>query len=203
MSGMAALEIGRLHARYGAGADPATLDPVLQRVAATGLAEALEREPLPVAWAVCVRALRVPVHLDPDLPLATASRSWAALILETLRARLDVPPPHDGPAGEQDVVVYRSELQAVLDLVRGVAAGDTRRAWAWRQVGLVAGGTTPGSVAVAVALGDRPDLVPAIVAAGAGRDPARARRRRLGARRPAGGLGGRRARGARRGRRTR
>ncbi len=167
MSGVTTLEIGRLHARYDAGADPAALDPVLHRVAATGLADALERTPLPAAYAVCVRTLTVPVHLDPAATPAAAARTWADLILAALRARLDDPESSVAPvAGDGEaVVVYRSEREAVLDLVRGVARGDTRRAWAWRQVGLVTGGTTPGRAAVAAALGERPHLVPAVAAA--------------------------------------
>ncbi len=157
------MRIGRLHATYGAGADPAALDPVLHRVATTGLADALQREPLPAAWAVCVRELRVPVHLDdPRAPLGSLARTWASLILAALRTQVEA---SDGAVDGDAVVVYRSEVEALADLVRGVAAGDTRRAWAWRQVGLVSSRTTPGRAEVAVALGERPALVLAVLAA--------------------------------------
>ena len=51
----------------------------------------------------------------------------------------------DGGNGE--LVRYESRAQAIVDVLAGVAAGDFRRAWAWRQLGLWQIGENPSQAA--------------------------------------------------------
>src|SRR6185295_9801826 len=54
--------------------------------------------------------------------------------------------------GESDQVVhFRNRRQALADFARGVARGELRRAWAWRQLGLTATEITDSTAARALA----------------------------------------------------
>jgi hypothetical protein len=156
---MTVLEIGRLHARYDGSAAGTTtmLDDALRRVAESGLAHELISHRLHAAHAVCIRRLSLRVRLDPGQPVAALSRRWAAAIVAALEDRL---------AEGGDVVVYRREVDALVDVVRSAAAGDRARTWAWHQIGLVAPSVPwlhPSDLADV--LGRHPHLVPATIAA--------------------------------------
>lgn len=151
------LRIERLLARYHdvTPAERARFDGALAEVAGS----ALERAVAPTgfgddAWAVCIAELQVRVEVG-DTGTAACAAHWAEAILDALRDAADR--PDDG------IVVYRSKVDAIVDLVRGVAARDDRRAWAWRQVGLVTTHTGPGSVRRALL--DEPRLAPVVLGA--------------------------------------
>ncbi len=154
---MATLRIDRLFARYH-GVTPeesARFDSTLVEVAGSALDEAIAPTDLGSdAWAVCIRELRVRVELD-DAGTAACAAAWAEAILGALRSAA-------GTLGD-DVVVYRSKTDALIDLVRGVGACDDRRMWAWRQTGLVT--THAGPAAIRRALVDEPRLAPAVLGA--------------------------------------
>ena len=154
---MATLRIDRLFARYH-GVTPeesARFDSTLAEVAGSALDEAIAPTDLGSdAWAVCIRELRVRVELD-DSGTAACAAAWAEAILEALRSAA-------GTLGD-NVVVYRSKTDALIDLMRGVGARDDRRMWAWRQTGLVT--THAGPAAIRRALVDEPRLAPAVLGA--------------------------------------
>lgn len=154
---MATLRIDRFFARYH-GVTPeesARFDSTLAEVAGSALDEAIAPTDLGSdAWAVCIRELRVRVELD-DAGTAACAAAWAEAILEALRSAA-------GTLGD-DVVVYRSKTDALIDLMRSVGARDDRRMWAWRQTGLVT--THAGPAAIRRALVDEPRLAPAVLGA--------------------------------------
>jgi hypothetical protein len=73
-----------------------------------------------------------------------------------------------GGARDGDVVIYRRPWDATVDLVRCLSLGDSRRAWAWRQCGLLRGPapSTPAERArtIAAALVADPPMIPAVLA---------------------------------------
>jgi len=135
---MITLAIDRLHARYVVdrlcvdrfwAAD--RFDACLRRVVAEELDRELQDCVPPAADHVCVAGFTVSVSLAADSGLVPAARTWAREIVAALERTI-----RDGIG----VVVYPRTLDALVDLVVSVGQGDTRRAWAWRQVGLLHGG---------------------------------------------------------------
>lgn len=127
---MDALRVGRLAARYrvpaGDGGARARLDRVLRDVVRQALDGALAQAGVPLHEEVCIRHVDAPARLrasDGDDALAAA---WSAALARAIRATLD--------AGGPGVVRYATPHHAVADVVLSVAAGDVRRAWAWRQM---------------------------------------------------------------------
>ncbi|MGH3774183.1 MAG: hypothetical protein ACRDRR_00370 [Pseudonocardiaceae bacterium] len=163
---MVTLAIDRLHARYVVDqlwvAD--RFDACLRRVVAEELDRELQDCVPPAADHVCVAGFTVPVSLAADSGLVPAARTWAREIVAALERTI-----RDGIG----VVVYPRTLDALVDLVVSVGRGDTRRAWAWRQVGLVHGGGSVGAglvgarEAVVAALVAHAELAPAVLAAAA------------------------------------
>ena len=171
---MAVLDVGVLHARYHQ-VDPdeaAVLDESLRRVAAEGLAEALLDVALPDVHAVCIRSLHVEVGVDPGCDDRRRVRDWSAAIAGALSSGLADARPAGaearGPGGIHDPVIYRREVDVVLDVVRSTAQGDASRLWAWQQCGAIASTALAVRGAdVARALVRRPELIPAVVGAAA------------------------------------
>lgn len=78
---------------------------------------------------ICIRSLVSEVCLRLDRSDESVTVSWSeAVAYEINRALRD----HAG----RNVVIYQSRRQALLDFAVGIARGDLRRAWAWRQLGL-------------------------------------------------------------------
>lgn len=166
---MATLAIDRLHARYVVDrlsvAD--RFDACLRRVVAEELDRELQDCVTPAADHVCVAGFTVSVSLEAEAGVASAARTWAREIVAALERTI-----RDGIG----VVVYPRTLDALIDLVVSVGQGDTRRAWAWRQVGLVGGAGLVGSAelviageAVVAALVAHAELALAALVAAAGR----------------------------------
>jgi hypothetical protein len=160
---MVTLTVGRLHARYAVDrpATAARLDDCLRRVLDGELDAAMTGLALPVGH-VCVPRLTVRVRLDSTG--VAAARSWAAEIAAALERAVAERP--DG------VVVYPRTLDALVDLLVSAGRADLRRAWAWRQVGLLAAGTDPGRPDLAAqALAGEPELACAALVAAAAAGP--------------------------------
>ena len=148
---MVALAVDRMRTRYVG--EAVRFDTHLRQMVDEELPPALAAVPLPPGH-VCLRRLTVPVRLGPS---GVVARSWAEQIAVALARAIG--------AGE-DVQVYPRTLDALTDLLVSLGRGDLSRAWAWRQLGLVA--ADPGRPdAAAVALLRHPDLVCAALAAAA------------------------------------
>lgn len=133
------LTIGRLTATVGdwPESDPDQVPRMLRHMADTRLQDAVRVHPFPDGeW--CVRRIEVDVELDPERPASALEEDWANQIVVALRRSLR--------DGSLDVVRYERSEQAVDDLLAGLATGDYDRAWAWRQVGVLAtGDPEPGA----------------------------------------------------------
>lgn len=175
---MDTLHVSRLAARYRLPAgEPdarARLDRVLRGVLDDALDQALARAGVPAHEEVCIRRVHAPARLrlgDGDAALAAA---WSVALADGIRGTLE--------SGGPGVVRYGSRGHAMVDLLLGVAAGDLRRAWAWRQLGLWSAGEAPSPARsveeAARALVSRPETIVAALteAARAGALPALASR---------------------------
>jgi hypothetical protein len=78
---------------------------------------------------LCIRSLFVPVRLRLDTSDVSIRASWSAALAAEIGRVI-----RHGPT--TNLVIYHSHRQALLDLALGVARGNLRRAWAWRQLGL-------------------------------------------------------------------
>jgi hypothetical protein len=166
----ASLDIGRLRARYrlpAAAAAPASLkrrlDDVLRLVLDDALEGALAAVGVREHEEVCVRSVEVALRLDPREHDQRLAAAWSAAIAAALRARIAA----GGPA---EVVRYGSRAHALVDVLTGAAAGDRRRAWAWRQLGLWGSATgaaqaADGADLAVAALLAMPEAAPAALAA--------------------------------------
>lgn len=136
---MSDLTVGRLTATVAnwPDSDPDQVPVMLRHVADSRLQDAVRAHPLPDGeW--CVRRVAVDVELDPERPASALEADWADQIVIALR--------HSLRSGSQDIVRYERREQALDDLLAGLATGDHDRAWAWRQVGILAtGDPEPGS----------------------------------------------------------
>lgn len=88
---------------------------------------------------ICIRDLRVVVPVRLNASDATLTRAWANAIGSEVRRCVS---NARAASASASVVRYRSRTDAVLDLVRSVTDGNTERAWAWAQLGLIG----PGAV---------------------------------------------------------
>lgn len=161
---MDALHVSRLAARYRLPAgEPdarARLDRVLREILDEALDQALARAGVPAHEEVCIRAVHAPARLRLVSGDAELAAAWSVALADGIRATLD--------AGGPGVVRYGSRGHAMVDLLTGVAAGDLRRAWAWRQLGLWSAGDAPASALAAEeaarALVSRPESIVATIA---------------------------------------
>ncbi|HET6763318.1 MAG TPA: hypothetical protein VFH27_06590, partial [Longimicrobiaceae bacterium] len=132
MSAMDRLRIAHLHARYrlaaGAPAARERLDAVLRQVLAEALEHALDRAGVPAHEEICIRHVHAPVRLRLGMGDSTLLAAWSVALADAIRRAAD------GRGG--DVVHYGSRPHARADVLLSAAAGDLRRAWAWRQMGL-------------------------------------------------------------------
>jgi hypothetical protein len=164
--------IDAFHARY-QGLDrwaADRLDRVMSDLVAITLSRALANRQLPDVYAVCIPYLEVPVLLDPDASPRLAAERWAEQLIDEVAAvvtaahRTDLGTTDDRALtvpGSRDCdqpVVYRRELDAVVDFVTSAAAGDRARLWAWNQIGLWTHSTVPAGDDVARLLARRPEL---------------------------------------------
>jgi len=126
------LHMGRMRVRYRVRRDEPglrrRLDGLLAAVLADGLDPALARSGVRSNEEICIRAVHSAVRLRPDAGDAAAVAAWSAAIAEAVKVA--------AATGEGSVVRYRNRRAALVDLAVGIAAGDLRRSWAWRQLGL-------------------------------------------------------------------
>ncbi len=164
---MDTLRVRRLRAHYRlASADDGArerLDRVLRSVVSEALGAAVERAGIPAHEEVCIRRVSVPAKLRLGKTDAALADEWSRAMALAIRSTID--------RGGPDVVRYPTRAHAVADVVAGVADGDLRRAWAWRQLGLWSLGeseapSTAASAAVR-ALTEEPRALPALLAAAA------------------------------------
>ena len=84
---------------------------------------------LPEGAELCIRKLCVPINLRVNVPDLVLTEDWSvAMAQEILRSTRDGSP--------ENVVLYHSRRQALIDLALGVARNDLSHLWAWRQLGL-------------------------------------------------------------------
>jgi len=161
-----ALEIGRLAARYRLPArareDRERLDRVLAALLLDGALEtAVGTAGATPRVEICVRRIHVQVRVRLSQSDAALGATWSRAIADGIAAAVE--------DGHPDVVVYESRVQALVDLVAGVARGDLSRAWAWRQLGLweppAAGGGRAAGGALARALASEPAAVVGVLRA--------------------------------------
>jgi hypothetical protein len=104
------------------------LDALLERVLDAALDGALARAGVARDEEVCIRS----VATDARLRLASTDEAlvadWSAALAAALTAAI--------LTGEPGAVRYTSRRHALVDLAVATATADTRRAWAWRQLGL-------------------------------------------------------------------
>jgi hypothetical protein len=105
------------------------LDRVRIKVVDDAFRDALHHAGIADEAELCIRSLFVPVRLRLDTTDEALAANWSTALSEEISRVL-----RHGPT--TNVVVYHSRRQALVDLVSGVARGDLRRAWAWRQLGL-------------------------------------------------------------------
>ncbi len=164
---MAELTVDHLHTRY-LDVDPAVvplLDEALAEMTDRALADAMTGTRLGTAHAVCIPEMSVPVCLPGDRTTSSLAAEWARLLLAAIEQRVaEVGDPIVDTA--DGVVVYRRDLDAMVDMVRSIARGSTRRAWAWSSLGLTATRTSPpDGDDIAAMLEAQPALIAAVVAA--------------------------------------
>jgi hypothetical protein len=139
------LRVARVRARYrlpASGADArARLDRLLREVADEALDHALTRGGVPAHEEICIRSVHAPVELRLGAPDSALVAAWSVALAESIGRAIAV--------GGPGVVRYRTRAHALTDLVLGAAAGDHRRAWAWRQLGLWRVGDDPARGAAA------------------------------------------------------
>ena len=137
-------------------------DGLASAVAAVDLEDGLLDGRLAGCWAVCLAEVYVEVSLDPGRR-SECVRAWAEALVGAVREA--VVEGTSRPAEVAGLVVYRTEGEALVDLLTAVASGETTRAWAWRQIGLIR--PTVGVVLsdVVDALVARPRSVPAVLGA--------------------------------------
>jgi hypothetical protein len=135
------------------------LDRVLDRVLDEELEPALERAGVDPRSEICIQTVDVPVRLGVGSPDRALGEAWSAALAAAIARAAS--------GRGRDVVRYSSRTEALTDFAVGVAAGDLSRAWAWRQVGLVA---RPGTLtaetaqtALVAALLAEPELIVAVL----------------------------------------
>lgn len=104
------------------------LDRVMRQMLELTLETAVARLGIPASEHVCVRRVDAPARLRLGASDDALAAAWSLAVADGLAAAI--------ARGGDDVVRYGSRAHALTDLLAGVAAGDTTRAWAWRQLDL-------------------------------------------------------------------
>lgn len=176
--------IDHFHARY-EGFDRPTaerLDRVMSSMLEPALSRTLTDHSLDELYAVCIPSVDVAIDIGADMSLPDMARQWAdrvaaevAAVIESCRGSsplsttgaVTIGSSHSGDL----VVVYRRAVDALVDLVTSVAAGDGERRWAWNQVGLWPRSTQPSGDDVALIVARDPSLAGAVVSVAGERGP--------------------------------
>ncbi|MGB7922542.1 MAG: hypothetical protein WCF57_04800 [Pyrinomonadaceae bacterium] len=135
---MRTIEIRKLAARYrlprSADDERRRLDRALRAAMSDGtFEEALVREGVPLEGELCIQNIYATAHLRLSGTDRSLALAWSAAMARTIKRAI-----YGGHVS--GVAHYSSRVQALVDMAVGVSLGDTRRAWAWRQLGLWRGG---------------------------------------------------------------
>lgn len=79
---------------------------------------------------LCIRKIFVPLRLQLSNSDHTLMTAWSMALAKSIQEMV-LRHPTD------QVVRYGSRIHGLIDLAMGVATGDLRRAWAWRQMGFI------------------------------------------------------------------
>lgn len=107
------------------------LNAVAERMLQTILPVALQHAGISDTEIVCLREVRIPLHLRLSSSDDVLAESWAERLAATIRDAESGADSH-----RTEVIRYATQQDAIIDLALGVASGDLNRAWAWRQIGL-------------------------------------------------------------------
>ena len=130
---MSEVHVKRFETQYrlppAAFADKSRLDEFRTKVLDNAFRQALADNGIREDAELCIRSLVSAVCLRLNRSDESITASWSEAIAKeisrALRAR-----------GTSNIVFYNSRRQALLDFATGIACGDLRRVWAWRQLGL-------------------------------------------------------------------
>lgn len=129
---MQTLHVVQLHRRYHLRESErdlqAALDDTLFDLLDEHLPAALQQLGVGDDEQLCIRTLQLPLRWRSRNTVYDNSLQWSRQ-LRTLIER-------EMAAGGDNVVRYASRRAALLDMASAIAVNDTRRAWAWRQLGL-------------------------------------------------------------------
>lgn len=130
---MSSLTIGRWHTRYRGETPPDTDDlrtwneaPRHLRAPALADTDAI----------ICVRHLHIRAAVRPGDSAVRVGELLEQALTAGLAALII-----DGTGRNDDVIIWRDRQDALADMLYRACCGDTRRAWAWRQAGLLPPGT--------------------------------------------------------------
>lgn len=141
---MSVLTVGRLSATVHT-ADSRPVDRMLRRLAERRLDEAMAAVTLPPGdW--CLRRVDAVLRWDADHHESDVERAWAQTLVASLYALLEGSSTSDTlriPGTSEDIVHYRTEVDALADVIASLAGRDHAREWAWRQLGLRVTGDPP------------------------------------------------------------
>lgn len=166
---MDAVSIDRLQLHYRLPetyTDVRALDALREQVFGHAFEAALEQLGLTGGpWAheqLCIRELELDLRLDLAQPRVRLVQEWADQLARTLAEVV--------AAGDSRAIVrYPTMHAALVDMAQGIARGDHRRAWAWRQLELIPlqRGDSPRELAASLidALLARPSAIVAVVRA--------------------------------------
>lgn len=104
------------------------LDALLDRVLDAALDGALARAGVAHDEEICIRSVATDAHLRLASTDEALVADWSAALAAALAAAIR--------SGEPGAVRYTSRRHALVDLAVATSLADTRRAWAWRQLGL-------------------------------------------------------------------
>lgn len=92
-----------------------------------------------------IRRIQLHSRLDPALGEAAAAHTWRQALKAQLQHWL-------ARADEHNLVRYPNHRAALADMLYRAACQDLSRAWAWRQMGLLANSTAPDALPAAAVL---------------------------------------------------
>lgn len=131
----AGVEIGLLQRRYRLPAvEPLTrrrLDGLTETLLRDRLPEVLERLGIRPEAAACLRELRLDLTYRPGMGEAECLEAWTEHLTRDLAAALE-------RAAPDDVIRYRSRVEAFVDAALALASGRLERGWAWKALGITA-----------------------------------------------------------------
>jgi hypothetical protein len=130
---MSDVHVNRFQSRYrlppAAFAERRRLDQIRTQVLDKAFSRVLAENGIGANAELCIRSVIAEVHLRLDRSDESVTDAWSEAIAAEISHALR-------GAGADNVTIYHSRGQALFDFAVGIARGDWRRAWAWRQLGL-------------------------------------------------------------------